>query len=165
MQSDLALHFRPFSHWFWSRKPHLIIFNRFKNDPWFLRVSNSSLLKTLRKKEKLLVTSNFSFFHSVFYPFGKPSVIFFEFEIVRLQTVSVWKSIKLSFGKGINMCNRQHFIKCDRRMVKTWNSLIKYTEVQESCNCMSNTFWPNDIFQDSFNIILSQQLTHDRSYI
>ena len=44
--------------------------NPFPNKPWFLRVCSTSLLKSLREKEKLLVTSNFSFSHSVFYPFG-----------------------------------------------------------------------------------------------
>ena len=39
--------------------------NRFPNKPWFLRVCSTSLLKTLGEKEKLLVTSNFSFSHSV----------------------------------------------------------------------------------------------------
>ena len=34
------------------------------------------------EKEKLLVTSNFSFSHSVFYLFGEFSAIFIEFEIV-----------------------------------------------------------------------------------
>ena len=43
--------------------------NPFPNKPWFLRVCSASLLKTLWEKEKLLVTSNFSFTHSVFYPF------------------------------------------------------------------------------------------------
>ena len=38
------------------------------NKPWVLRVCSISLLKTLCEKEKLLVTSNFSFSHSVFYP-------------------------------------------------------------------------------------------------
>ena len=33
----------------------------------FLRINNSQFLKTLREKEKLLVTSNFSFSHNVFY--------------------------------------------------------------------------------------------------
>ena len=33
-------------------------------------------------KEKLLVTSNFSFTRSVFYPFGELSAIFIEFKIV-----------------------------------------------------------------------------------
>ena len=35
-----------------------------------LRVGRKSPLKTLWEKEKLLVTSNFSFSHSVLYPFG-----------------------------------------------------------------------------------------------
>ena len=51
---------------------HLPIFessNPFPNKPWFLRVCSTSLLKTLWEKDKLLVTSNFSFSHSVFYPF------------------------------------------------------------------------------------------------
>ena len=56
--------------------------NPFPNKPWFLRVCSTSLLKTLWEKEKLLVNSNFSFFHSIFYPFGKPSAIFIKIEIV-----------------------------------------------------------------------------------
>ena len=47
----------------------------FPNKPWFLRVCSTSLLKTQWEKEKLLVTSNFSFSHSVFY-------IFIEFKVV-----------------------------------------------------------------------------------
>ena len=45
-------------------------------------LSSTSLLKTLWEKEKLLATSNFSFSHSVFYPFGKLSAIFINFKIV-----------------------------------------------------------------------------------
>ena len=56
--------------------------NPFPNKPWFLRVFPVSLLKTLREKEKLLVTSNFSFSHSVFYPFREVSAIFIKFIIV-----------------------------------------------------------------------------------
>ena len=41
-----------------------------QNKPWFLRVYCTSLLKTLWKRENLLVTSIFSIFHSVSYPFG-----------------------------------------------------------------------------------------------
>ena len=41
--------------------------NPFTNKPWFLRVCSTSLLKTVWEKEKRLVTSNFSFSHSVFY--------------------------------------------------------------------------------------------------
>ena len=63
--------------------PHMITkCSPFPNKPWFLNVSNTSLLKTRREKEKSLVTSNFSFSHSVFYTFGKLSAISFKFEIV-----------------------------------------------------------------------------------
>ena len=41
-----------------------------------------SLLKTLWEKEKLIVTSNFSFSHIVFYLFGELSAIFTKFKIV-----------------------------------------------------------------------------------
>ena len=56
-------------------------FNPFPNKPWFLRVCSASLLKTLWEKDKLLVTSNLSFSHTVFYPFGKLSDIFVKLKI------------------------------------------------------------------------------------
>ena len=57
-------------------------FNPFPNKPWFFHVCSTSPLKTLREKEKLLVTSNFSFSCSVFYLFGDFSAIFIKVEIV-----------------------------------------------------------------------------------
>ena len=54
----------------------------FPNKPLFSRVCSTSLLKILWEQEKLLVTSNFSFSHSIFYPFGLLSAIFIEFKIV-----------------------------------------------------------------------------------
>ena len=44
--------------------------NPFPHNDTFWRPWETSLLKTLWEKEKLLVTSNFSFSHSVLYPFG-----------------------------------------------------------------------------------------------
>ena len=69
--------------------------NPFPNKPWFLRVCRVCLLKTLWEKEKLLVMSNFSFSHSVFYPFRERSAIFNKFEIVvcKLKFV-VWGRVK-----------------------------------------------------------------------
>ena len=43
----------------------------FLNMPLFLHVCSTSLLKTLTEKEKLLVTSNFSFSSQSFLPFQK----------------------------------------------------------------------------------------------
>ena len=56
--------------------------NPFLNKPWFLRVCSTRLLKTLREEEKLLVTSNFSSSHSVFYLFAELSAIFNKYEIL-----------------------------------------------------------------------------------
>ena len=56
--------------------------NPFPNKPWFPCVCTLSPLQTLWEKEKLLVTSNFSFSHSVFCTFVEHSAIFINFEIV-----------------------------------------------------------------------------------
>ena len=61
---------------------NLSTLNPLPNMPWFSRVCCTRLLKTLWEKEKLLVTSNFSFSHSVFYPFGELSAIFIKFDFV-----------------------------------------------------------------------------------
>ena len=59
----------------------------------FLRVWSVSLLKTLWEKENLLVTSNFFFSHSIFYPFWDLSAIFIKFKIVISKL--------FQFGKGL----------------------------------------------------------------
>ena len=79
---------------------HLDLFHPFPNKPLFLRVCRTSLLKTLWEKEKLLVTSDFSFSHkinklkrpnsfshSVFYPFVELSVIFIKYKSVVLRVL------------------------------------------------------------------------------
>ena len=51
----------------------------------YLTLSQTSpveVLKTLWETEKLLVRSNFSFSHGVFYPFWELSIVFIKFEIV-----------------------------------------------------------------------------------
>ena len=58
------------------------LINPFPSKPWFLCVCSMSLLKTLWEKEKLLIMSNFSFSHSVFYPSRELCTIFIKFEIV-----------------------------------------------------------------------------------
>ena len=67
--------FSPFSHNVFNPIKDIKYFNPFPNKLWFLRVCSISLLKTMWDKEKLLVTSNVSFSHSVFYPFGELSAI------------------------------------------------------------------------------------------
>ena len=92
----------------WTKKQWY--FNPFPNKPWFLRVCSTSLLKTLWEKEKLLVTSNFSFSHSVFYPFRRTH--FYPFRRTfchfhhlwncRLQTLWIWKGLKFVVCERVN---------------------------------------------------------------
>ena len=69
-------------NYFFNQGVLFLSLNPFPHNDAFWRPWETSLLKTLWEKEKLLVTSNFSFSHSVFYPFGELSAIFVKFEIV-----------------------------------------------------------------------------------
>ena len=78
----------------------LTFINPSPNKPWFLLDCCTSLFKILWEKKKLLTTSNFSFSHSVFCPFGKLSAIFIKFEIVLFKIFLIGRVQNLSFGKG-----------------------------------------------------------------
>ena len=75
--------------------------NLFPNKPWFLHVCSTSLPKTRCEKDKLLVTSNFSFSHCVFYLFGGLSVIFNKFEILVCRLFQFGRVLNLSFGERL----------------------------------------------------------------
>ena len=72
--------------------------SHFPNKALFLCAFNTSLLKTLWGKEKLLITSNFSFFHNVFYPPGYLSIVFIKFSSANPFSLEVSKVCGL--GKG-----------------------------------------------------------------
>ena len=95
-------------------------FNPFQNKPLFLHVCSTSLLKTLRENEKLLVKSNFSFSHSVFYPLGHLYAIFHQIQNCRLQTLSVSKTLKFVLWERINP---NVPVICCLQMLWTWTSL------------------------------------------
>ena len=81
------------NHEILSKKYHI---NPFPKKPQFLRVSNTSHLKTLWEKEKLIVTTNFCFSHSIFYLYREFSAVFNKFENVASEheDLPVWKSLK-----------------------------------------------------------------------
>ena len=96
--------------------PNSPVLNPFPNKPWFLRVCSPSLLKTLWENEKLLVTSNFSFSHRVFYPFRELSGIFIKFENFVWKLSQFGRVQNLSFGKGLTTLKKVVFWKhCDKR--------------------------------------------------
>ena len=74
--------------------------NSFPNKPWFLCVCSTSLLKTLLEKKKLLVTSNFSFYYSVFYHFGERSAIFIKFKMSSANSFNLEESEFVVLEKG-----------------------------------------------------------------
>ena len=55
---------------------------------------STRLLRTPWKKEKLLITSDFSFPPSVFYPFEEISAIFTKFEIIICKLCQFWMTLK-----------------------------------------------------------------------
>ena len=82
-----------------------ILFNTFPNKPCFLHVCSTSLLKTLREKKKLLVTSNFSFFPQCFLPVWITFCHFRQIGNCRLQTLSVWKTLKFVVWERVKEAN------------------------------------------------------------
>ena len=79
-----------------------LVINPFLNKPWILHVCSRILLKTLWEKEKLLVTSNFSFSSSVFYPLGGLSAInkfFSNLKLASANSSSLEESKIYRFGK------------------------------------------------------------------
>ena len=74
--------------------------NPFPNNPWFLRVCSTSLLKTLWEKEKLLITSNFSFSHSVFYPFEELLPFLSNLKLLSANSFCLEESKICRLGKG-----------------------------------------------------------------
>ena len=104
--------------------PSWITFNPFRNKAWFLRCCSTSLLKTLWEKEKLLVmliTSNFSFSHSVFYPFVKPFAIFIKSKIVVCKLFSVWKNLKSVVRERVKSWSpNEHFLFLNNSIWRIW---------------------------------------------
>ena len=104
-------------------------FNSFPNKPLFSRVRSTSLLKTLWEKKKLLVTSNFSFFHSVLYLFGELSSIFIELKNCRLQTLSVWKSLKFVIWERVKMSSAICFNFDQSKILSSGNKVVVVSSI------------------------------------
>ena len=91
--------------WFIKNKPKTILKIYNTNGADFpkqaLLLRNLYSMKTLLKKEKLLVTSNFSFSHYVLYPYGELYAIFIKLKIVICKLFQCGRVQNLSFGKGL----------------------------------------------------------------
>ena len=99
-------------------------FNPFPNKPWFLRVCSTRLLKTLWEKEKLLVRRNFSF-SQCFLPVWRNFCHFHPIQNCRLQTLSVWKSLKFVVWERVNRKKNHIFfghLVCHPQKLLIWAS-------------------------------------------
>ena len=86
---------------FTKHSPALTL-NPLPNKPWLLCVCNTSLSKSQWEKEKLLITSNCSFYPTVFSThFEELSVIFIEFEIVICKLFHFGRVYSLSFERRL----------------------------------------------------------------
>ena len=101
--------YNPFTLHFWDLKT----LNPFPNKPWFLRVCSTSLLKTPREKEKLLIMSNFSF-SQCFLPIWRTFCHFHPIWNCRLQTLSIWKSPKFVVWERVNPFQNNRFLDCSK---------------------------------------------------
>ena len=83
--------------------------SNFPNKPMFLHDCSRSLLRTLWKKEKLFIVSNFSFSRRVFHFFRELSTIFIEFIIVSANLLSLEANKVCCLGKcNIMPCSLKH---------------------------------------------------------
>ena len=95
-----SLDYCPIMHMTIKEVQARVSLNPFPYNPWFLRICSTALLKTPWEKEKLLVTSNFSSSHSVFYPFEEPSGILLKFKFSSANSFSLEESKICRLGKG-----------------------------------------------------------------
>ena len=142
LQAMKSAHFTQNTYTF-SRliRVRLLTFNPFPNKPWRLRVCSTSLLKTLREKEKLLVTSSFSFSHSVFYPLGERSTILIKFKSFVCKLL-VWKSLKFVVWERVKRNDPSVLIidsKKQQRKVSVLLQLRKYIDVNND-HCKHTTY-------------------------
>ena len=79
------------------------ILNPFSKQALVLCVCSRDLLKTLWEKEKLLVTSNFSFSRSVFYPVWRTFSHFYQFKMVVFKLFHFKRVSNSLFGKGLKI--------------------------------------------------------------
>ena len=86
---------------------YISLFYPFPKKPWFSRVCSTSLLKTLCEKEKLLVkllmTSNFSFSHTVFNPLEYILPIPSNFQLTSANSLALEQSKSLHI-KRTSLC-------------------------------------------------------------
>ena len=85
--------------------PFAVLYNPFTNRPSFLRVCSTRLLKTRWEKEKLLITSDFSFSPRHFLPFFENFSAFSpNLKLSSVKSFDFGESKNCHLGKGLQIC-------------------------------------------------------------
>ena len=142
---------------FWTTDHKILILSQIS--PGFLPVCSTSLLKTLWEKEKLLMTSSFSFSHSVFYPFWRTFCHFHKTQNCRLQTLSVWKSLKFVVRKRVKHVGTHSNDSCNHFELtlysidthfdpSTTESFLKHCGKRRNCSLRAISPFPTVLSKD-----------------
>ena len=103
----------------------VLSFNPFSNKPWSLWVYSSSPLQTLWGKEKFARNKQFLLFPQCFLPFQRTVHHFHQIQNCRLQTLSIWKSLKFVVWEKLNpFPNKPWFLHvcCTSILKKLWKT-------------------------------------------
>ena len=126
----------------------------------FLHVCRTSLLKTLWEKEKVFVTSNFSFSLSVFWQFGELSAIFIKLKNCHLQTFSIWTNLKFCnfvklyrFNIALGSFNKIKFKNILSKVKNKVSLLISHNVFTNAVNL--NFYWLSKIYKFNSCIYIS----------
>ena len=103
--------------------PFYMNLNPFPNKPWFLRVCSTTLLKSPWEKEKLLLTSNFSFFPQCFLPIWRTFFHFHQILNCHLLTLSIWRSRKFVVWDRVKMSSAICFSLDQSKILSSGNGL------------------------------------------
>ena len=119
--------------------------NSFPNKPWFLHLCSTSLLKTLWEKEKLLVTSNFSFSHSVFCPFWRTFPPFSSnLKLSSGNSFSLEESEICRLGKGYSSTNPAWKTDFQNIFRRRWHASLNNFYKQFLQSAFRNRIWQFD---------------------
>ena len=121
------------------------LFNPFPNKPRVLHVCSTSLLKTLWEKEKLLLTSNFSFSHSIFYPFADLSSIFNSY-LKSSFSFNFWKSLKFVVWERVRKIESSSSLSTSSSRLSSLAPLVTSTSTNATTTKMAGrTAYPHQL--------------------
>ena len=89
---------------FHSTEIFFFLFNPFQNKPWFLRCLQNKSFENTVGKEEIAHNEQFLLLPQRFLPFCRSFCLIHQIKNCRLQTLSVWKSLKFVVWEKVKKC-------------------------------------------------------------